>query len=54
MTIKEFVKSLLEQGISEEEVLEALRKGDKAKGITPKKPPFDKLVLKKLMKELHK
>ena len=49
MTIREFISDMLAQGMSEEEMLKALEKGDAKKGITPKKPPFHKLVLKKTL-----
>jgi hypothetical protein len=54
MTKKEFVEDLIKQKKSPEEIVKALEKGDKAKGITPAgKPVFAKLIYGRIMKQIE-
>lgn len=53
LTRFEWIKSLLEQGMTDEEVLKIIRKGDPKIGMNPVKPPFDKLQLRRIKKALN-
>ncbi|MEK6879618.1 MAG: hypothetical protein AABY22_08430 [Nanoarchaeota archaeon] len=54
MNVKEFINKLLEEGLTDEEVVEALKKGDPKNGIKPVDPRFAKLNFKRIKKSLDK
>jgi len=53
MTRKEWVKDLLSQGRTDEEIIEIIEKGDKKNGINPA-GKFAKLVFAKIKKSIKK
>ena len=53
MKVKDYVKELLDDGKTDEEIIEALKQGNGMKGINPQDPRFTKIIFNRLKKKFQ-